>query len=61
MPDKRIDVYLDFGKQLPWAHRIRRFQKLIYMHATASVFSYICFTDLEANRQKLAANGVTIE
>lgn len=27
----------------------------------ASVFSYICFVDLEANRQKLAANGVTIE
>ncbi|TQV99946.1 hypothetical protein V2A60_005363 [Cordyceps javanica] len=27
----------------------------------ASLFSYVCFADLEANRQNLAANGVTIE
>ncbi|KAJ3479895.1 hypothetical protein NLG97_g8204 [Lecanicillium saksenae] len=27
----------------------------------ASLFSYVAFADLQANRQKLAANGVTIE
>lgn len=69
MPGGKIDVYLDFGKLhvptlaqlLPTAKGKRLIAFTFCFRRTASLFSYVCFTDLEANKQKLAANGVTIE